>query len=271
MLPDYHIHTPLCKHAEGDVSSYKAEAEKQKIPEICFADHAPGSDGYDSLHRMEISQVPTYRSMITRLQDGHGPEVLFGIEADYYDGCETFLKKWLQEQHFDYVLGSVHFIDRWGFDNPAERRLWDSVDVTATWRKYFDLIGRLADTGLFDAASHLDLPKKFGHRPSDNDLKEMAKPALDQLAKADMGIELNTAGLTKPVSEIYPSPLLLSLAFERDIPICFGSDAHKPEEVGNNFDKALKLAREAGYNHFFKIRGRKKELHTLPETLPPLF
>ena len=271
MLPDYHIHTPLCKHAEGNVASYKAEATKRKIPEICFADHVPSPDGYDPSHRMEISQIQEYRSMITSLQDGHGPGVLFGIEADYYEGCETFLREWLPEQHFDYVLGSVHFIERWGFDNPAERHIWDSVDVTATWRTYFDLIGSLADSCLFDAAAHLDLPKKFGHRPSDNDLKEMAKPVLDRIAKADMGIELNTSGLKKPVSEIYPSPLILSLAFERDIPICFGSDAHRPSEVGNNFDNALRLAREAGYTRFFKISQRKKEFLSLPETLPLLF
>jgi len=86
-----------------------------------------------------------------------------------------------------------------------------------------------------------------------------------------MGIELNTSGLKRPISEIYPSPLILSLAFERDIPICFGSDAHRPEQVGNNFDKALRLAREAGYTHFFRISRRKKEFFPLPETLPPLF
>jgi len=206
--------------------------------------------------------------MIHNLQDENMPRVLFGIEADYYEGCEKFLSTWLSEQDFDYVLGSVHFIDDWGFDNPAERHIWDSVDVTATWRKYFSLIGRLADSGLVDAISHLDLPKKFGHRPSDAALKEMAMPVLDRLANAHMGIELNTSGLRKPVSEIYPSAFLLSLAFERDIPICFGSDAHSPNEVGNDFDKALKLALEVGYTHCFKISKRKKETVTLPKNLP---
>ena len=95
-------------------------------------------------------------------------------------------------------------------------------------------------------------------------------PQRTQNFLSELGIELNTSGLNRPVSEIYPSPLILSLAFERGIPICFGSDAHGPEQVGNNFDQALRFANEAGYTHFFKISQRKKELLPLPETLLPL-
>lgn len=266
MLPDYHLHTALCKHAEGEVADYKTAARRQKIPEVCFTDHVPSPDGYDPAHRMELKQASSYRSMIAGLQDGEPPSVLYGIEADYYNGCNTFLREWLPGQDFDFVLGAVHYIDDWGFDNPSQRHIWDSVDVTATWQKYFELVGELADSGLFDAAAHLDLPKKFGHRPSDKELKEMAQPILDRIARAGMGIELNTSGIRKPVNEIYPSPLIVSMAFEREIPICFGSDAHSPEDVGAGFDLALKLAHEIGYTHYFKISRRIKRLMPLPET-----
>jgi histidinol-phosphatase (PHP family) len=264
-LPDYHIHTVLCKHAEGEAADYRAVARRQEIPEICFADHAPSPDGYDPAHRMEMTEFFSYRHMVTALQDGEAPAVLFGIEADYYYGCETFLGKWLPAQGFDFVLGSVHYIEDWGFDNPDERHVWDSVDVTATWRRYFELVGRLADSGLFDAVGHLDLPKKFGHRPSEEDLKEMAQPILDRIAKAGMGIELNTSGLRKPVGEIYPSAMLVSMAQEREIAICFGSDAHRPEDMGADFDSALRLAREAGYTHYFRISRRIRNFIPLPE------
>ncbi len=267
MLPDYHIHTILCQHADGDIAEYKARAGFLNIPEICFTDHCPSPDGYDPRHRMDMTDFERYRAMVESQQDEVEPRVLFGIEADYYRGCEPVLREWLSAQKFDLVLGSVHYIDNWGFDNPLHRHVWDSVDVTKTWRKYFELIGELADTGLFDVITHLDLTKKFGHRPSDKELKEMAQPALDRIAGAGMGLELNTSGLSKPVGEIYPSPLLVSLACERDIPICFGSDAHSPGEVGRYFDQALKLAREAGYSHYFKIHQRQKEIVPLPETI----
>ncbi len=264
MIPDYHLHTSLCKHAQGTPFEYRAIARDRGIPEICFTDHCPTPDGYDPDHRMSMDRFSEYRQAILELRDGDDPDVLFGIEADYYEGCERFLKDWLPSQSFDFVLGSVHFINGWGFDNPEDRHVWDSVDVQATWREYFILIGRLAESGLFDAVGHLDLPKKFGYRPSDRNLAEMALPAMNRIAKARMGLEINASGLTKPVEEIYPSALLLALARERDIPICFGSDAHSPGEVGAGFEAALDLAREVGYTHSFRIRQRKKILVPLP-------
>jgi histidinol-phosphatase (PHP family) len=264
MLPDYHIHTALCGHAEGEVSDYWLAARGKGIPEICFTDHAPNPDGYDPDHRMRLEQFPLYRDAVADIQGEEAPRALFGVEADYYEGCERFLASWLPAQQFDFVLGSVHFIDGWGFDNPEERHIWDSVDVAATWRKYFIAISGLVESRLFDAVGHIDLPKKFGHRPSDREVKEMLQPVLNRMAEAGMGMELNTSGLRRPVGEIYPSPLIVSLARERDIPICFGSDAHSPVDMGADFALALKLAREAGYSDYFRIRQRKKEQVPLP-------
>jgi histidinol-phosphatase (PHP family) len=263
-LPDYHMHTALCRHAEGAVGDYRSAAGKKGLQEICFTDHAPNPDGYDPAHRMGMADFPEYREAVAGVQDGAMPRVLFGIEADYYQGCEPFLESWLPAQGFDLVLGSVHFINGWGFDNPEERYVWNSVDITGTWKTYFETLGRLIETRLFDAVSHLDIPKKFGHRPPDRDLKAMVLPVLDRMAETGMGMELNTSGLRKPVGEIYPSALIVALAHERDIPICFGSDAHSPGDVGADFDAALRLAREAGYTDYFRIRERKKERVPLP-------
>jgi histidinol-phosphatase (PHP family) len=264
MLPDYHLHTYLCRHARGTPLEYRDAARDRGIPEICFTDHCPTPDGYDPLHRMSMDRFPEYRRMVLDLVGDEGPSVLFGIEADYYRGCEEFLRAWLPAQDFDFVLGSVHFIDDWGFDNPDDRHVWDSIDVRDTWRAYFKLIEKLARSGMFDAVSHLDLPKKFGYRPPDRDLAEMAAPALDRIAEAGMGMEINASGIRKPVGEIYPSPVLLGMARERGIPICFGSDAHFPGEVGEGFEEALALARQVGYTRCFRIRKREKIMVPLP-------
>jgi histidinol-phosphatase (PHP family) len=264
-VPDYHMHTVLCKHAKGKPFAYRKTGEKKGLPEICFVDHAPSPDGYDPSNRMNLDQFPQYMQMIGKLQDNHVPKVLLGIEADYYEGCEAFLGKWLPKQPFDLVLGSVHYIEDWAFDNPLALHVWETADVKAVWKSYFERLGRLVHTGLFDSVGHLDLPKKFGHRPPDSALRDMAKPVLDLIARADMGIEINTSGLRRPVGEIYPSALLLSLAREREIPICFGSDAHRPEDVGADFDKALLLARDVGYKKYFRVSGREKSLLPLPE------
>ncbi len=277
MLADYHMHTKLCHHAQGEAAAYYARAVELGLPEMCFTDHVPSPDSYDSVNRMQLDQFPLYREMIAEVARTSRPEspaapagaskptVLFGIEADYYEGCERFLNEWIPRQEFDLVLGSVHYINNWGFDNPEERHVWDSVDIRNTWQTYFKLIGRLADSRVADVIGHIDLPKKFGHRPTDRDLKEIAQPALDRIAAAGMAIEINTSGLRRPVHEIYPSTLLLSLARERNIPICFGSDAHSPNEVGIQFDAALALARSVGYTHAVQYRRRQPRPYALPK------
>ncbi len=110
-LPDYHLHTVLCNHAEGEVTEYRNAAKAIHIPEICFVEHAPNPDGLDPNHRMKLNEFCTYQEMVAALMDHEKPHVLFGIEADYYRGCESCLEKWVGEKDFDRVLGSVHFID----------------------------------------------------------------------------------------------------------------------------------------------------------------
>jgi histidinol-phosphatase (PHP family) len=190
--------------------------------------------------------------------------VLFGIEADYFPGGEPFLREWLPRQPFDFVLGSVHYIRDWGFDNPDYRKTWESADVKGVWREYFALLRTLVGTRLFDAVSHFDLPKKFGHRLRDRDLKEMAQPVLDAIAGAGMAIEINTSGWRREVNEAYPAPLVLELAREREVPITFGSDAHSPAEVGYEFARAVRLAREAGYAASRRFKSRQASDVPLP-------
>jgi histidinol-phosphatase (PHP family) len=265
MLADCHMHTYLCKHATGTPAEYVDAARQLDIPEISFTCHAPDPGGYDAKNRMTTEEFPQYSELISAVSNSDSPMVRYGIEADFYPDCAPFLSAWLPRQNFDVVLGSVHTLDGWGFDNPEERNRWHSVDVTNVWREYFRLISQLVDTGLYDVIAHLDLPKKFGHRAKDKDLKEMALPVLDKVLSAGMGIEINTSGLRREVNEIYPSPLLMELMHEREIPICFGSDAHAAEDVGYGFGEALNLAVEAGYTEYFSYEnrnGRPQPLHS---------
>lgn len=285
MIPDYHIHTPFCKHAEGELGEFLEAARQRNLPEICFTDHAPNPDDYDQKHRMKMEEFELYKekvfSLLSRLRHNaprlvagsftfNEPSILFGVEADYYNGCERFLRKWLPRHEFDLVIGSIHYINNWGFDNPDEREVWDNVDVADTWRKYFELIGRLADTHLFDVVGHFDLPKKFGYTPGEHAIKEMIFTVMEKIARAQMAIEINTSGLRRPVREIYPSLLLLKMARDHGIPICFGSDAHKPDEVGYEFAAALKLAQSAGYSEAVRFSARHKKNYVLPANTSPV-
>ena len=261
------MHTVLCKHAEGTAREFKQAAFERGIPEICFTDHCPEPSGYDSKHRMSLDQVPSYQSLIHELQDNTRPDTLWGAEADFFPGCETFLAQFLPTLPFDLILGSVHYIKEWGFDNPDYLKTWESVDIKGVWKEYFGLLRRLVDTRLYDVIGHFDLPKKFGHRLRDKDMKEAVQPLLDHIARSGMGIEINTSGWRRQVAEAYPSPLILSLAAEREIPLTFGSDAHAPDEVGYEFGKALQLARETGHTHSLRFRQRQGNRVPLPHSL----
>lgn len=265
MLPDYHMHTSLCKHATGVPAEYAAAAAEKGLDHICITDHAPSPTGYDDAHRMAMEDFPIYREWVQEAQLSASIPVLWGIEADYYDGAVDFLPRWLDAQDFDLVIGSIHYLGDWGFDNPDTRAVWDFVDVPDTWREYFHRLGELADTGLYNIVGHIDLPKKFGYRPHSAAVIDMAKPALDRIANANMAIEINTSGLSKTVGEMYNTPDILALACDRDIPITFGSDAHAPNEVAHAFDLALAQARDAGYTHHAVFSKRQRTLKPLPE------
>jgi histidinol-phosphatase (PHP family) len=262
--PDYHSHTELCKHARGRPLDYARAAGERGVPELACTDHGPVPDGYDPEHRMTLDQFEQYEAGVREAREQGPVPVLFGVETDYYPGGVEWLGPWLKRQDFDIVLGSVHYLDFWAFDNPAQRSLWETVDVAGAWKKYFSLIAGMARSGLYDVASHLDLPKKFGYRPRERQVREMVLPVLDVIAASGMAIEINTSGLHVPVKEMYPAPEILAWAAERDIPLTFGSDAHDPARVGADFDRAVALARDAGYSRRVSLHRRVKTSEPLP-------
>lgn len=258
--PDYHSHTVLCKHAVGKPIEYARVAVERGLTEMACTEHCPAPEPFDPAHRMDLDEFGLYRDWIREAQDVDGLRILFGVEADYYEGCEEFLAAWLPGQALDYVLGSVHYLGYRRDEHHALTGIWDGDDIEASWTEYFRRIGLMADTGLYDVASHLDLPKKFGARPSPGVIERLVKPALDRIARAGMGIEINTSGFIHEAAEQYPSLDILKWAHERNIPISFGSDAHKPERMGADFARAVQIATTAGYTERARYRQRQRAM-----------
>ena len=257
-IPDYHMHTPLCNHATGDPREYVQQAIKLGLLEIGFSDHNPMPAGYDTL-RMRHDQVDDYVSMIREVQrEFHHFPILLGMECDYVPGTVEYVRDMLHQHDFDYVIGSVHYLDKWGFDAPEALEEWKrQKDVYSIWKKYFVLWADACNTRLFDIMAHPDLVKKFGHIPQQS-CEELFNEALRAASKAKIILEVNTAGLRKPVREIYPSLAFLKIACHLKIPIVFGSDAHSPQEVGMNFKDGIQLAREAGYTEAVRLQNGKR-------------
>jgi histidinol-phosphatase (PHP family) len=266
-LVDYHTHTIRCGHAEGRMEEYVEAALAAGLKEYGFSDHIPmywlPPETRDPGVAMPLHELEAYVSDVIRLRERYKEiPIRLGIEADYVPGHEEALARLLEPYPWDYVIGSVHFIGDWGFDNPAEVNRYAEWDISELYAKFFTLEIKAATSGLFDIMAHLDLIKKFGHRPS-GDLGRLYADVAEAVAGAGVAIELSTAGLRKPVKEVYPNPTLLRECAQRGVPLVISSDAHSPAEVGWGFAGARDRAREAGFTQVARFEGRRRYLETL--------
>ena len=265
MIVDYHTHTSLCKHATGELDEYVRKAIEVGLDEIGCSEHIPMPDRFDEDHRMDLEQYyGIYAPRITALRKEYSGSIAIkrGVEADFFPGTEQWVKKFIDENEFDYVIGSVHFIGKWGFDNPVFVHHYDVRDIDETYRSYFETIQQSARSGLFDIIGHCDLVKKFGHRPTKS-LDELIRETLAVIQKEDLCIEINTSGLRKPVKEIYPAESILALAAEMNIPLTLGSDAHDPADVGRDFDAAASLVHQYGRGEIAVFTRRNRTMVSL--------
>ncbi|HWI54466.1 MAG TPA: histidinol-phosphatase [Desulfobacteria bacterium] len=260
MPVDYHIHTKMCGHASGEMEEYVEAAMKKGLKEIGFSDHIPmyflPAGERDASIAMAEEQLPVYTAKVKELQKKYsGFPIKLGIEADYVPGMEQEASDILSRYEFDYCLGSIHFIDGWGFDQSryiAEYEKWDLYEL---YERYFGILGQAAASGLFDTLSHPDLIKKLGFRP-EGDLTPLYKKTVKIIADSGVCVEINTAGLRVPAAELYPAAGFLRLCCDAGVSVTLGSDAHKPEQVGAGFAEALALLKDVGYTKVVTFTGR---------------
>ncbi len=255
---DLHNHTTRCNHAEGTVDEYIQRAIELGIDIYGFSEHAPMD--FDENYRLKFDEMDAYVSDILNAKETYknNIDILLGYEVDWLQG---HMDERVLHADVDYLIGSVHFIDKWGFDNPEFIGGWKEKDIDEIWQAYFEATENMAQSGKFDIVGHLDLIKIFKFMPK-QDTRLLAKDALQAIKKSNMVIEINTAGLRKPIGEMYPSRALLEEAYTLDIPITFSSDAHAVDQIGVGYDVATTLARDIGYTQAVTFKGRDKQLIT---------
>jgi histidinol-phosphatase (PHP family) len=257
---DYHMHTPLCRHATGEPTELAAQAIRLGLKEIGFSDHSPmPRDDFDNW-RMNAADLDPYVAAVEQARRDHPNLVIkLALEVDYIPGQEDWIRDLAARHPWDYFIGSVHYIsDSWAIDNPAEIAQWKTREAIEVWTAYFERLTLAAESGLFDIIGHADLCKKFSFIPR-QDCTSLFARFLQAAKRRGVAVELNTAGLRKECREIYPSPRIVHMAAQLGVPITFGSDAHAPNEVGMNFAEAVQLARSAGYTHYCLFTKRQRE------------
>jgi histidinol-phosphatase (PHP family) len=266
VIVDYHMHlrngSGEIAHETAAVDPFVDSAREAGVDEIGFTEHIYYFKQTRSLwtvpYHVErcVYDIEAYVSAVVAARD-RGLPVKLGLEVDYVPGREEETRELLAPYPWDYLLGSLHYIGELGVD--AEPRLVDAVGVEEAWRLYFDALAAAARSGLFDSLSHPDLVKIFGARAASFDYGQV----VEAIADSGVAVEVSTAGLYKPVGELYPHPDFLAACRARDVPVTLASDAHTPDLVGRDFGLALELLRSVGYDTltvFEQRRGRQEPL-----------
>ncbi|GAB2535784.1 histidinol phosphate phosphatase domain-containing protein [Gracilibacillus alcaliphilus] len=165
--------------------------------------------------------------------NAHGIELKLGIEADYFVGGEAQLQALLQPYPFDYVIGSVHFYDGWGFDNPGLQSKFQAYDLLDLYKNHFETVKKAAASGLFDIIAHLDNLKVFNHRPDEALLSDIYLAVAQALKEANVATEINPGLYYRyPVQEMCPSDAFLDILAAEGVVFTTSSDSHFPHDIG---------------------------------------
>jgi histidinol-phosphatase (PHP family) len=269
MLVDYHSHLAPDDEQLGPtwmteawVATYAAAAHEQGIGELALTEHchrfvqAAGISRHEFWNETAHADLDTYIGVLAAARDA-GLPIRVGIELDWLgDAGVDGLRALIAGRDLDIVLGSVHWLAGAMVDHPGYP-VWDDHPVEDVWRLYFEELRRAAMSGLYDVMAHPDLPKVFGDRPAGGVPQREYEETADAFAAAGVACEISSAGLRKPVGELYPAPAFLQACAARSVPITLAADGHRPQDVGRGLEHALRLAVGTGYRTITAFRARE--------------
>jgi histidinol-phosphatase (PHP family) len=275
MLTDYHLHlrpdepgtTTERYFTAANAERYRTAASERGIIELGVSEHV-----YRFEQALDIWQHPFWREQARDDLDAYcefvreRTDLRLGIEADFVPGGEDQMANLLEARDFDYVVGSVHFLRDESVDM-EDYSVWTHPTHSAEeiWRRYFETLGEAARSGLFDVLAHPDLVKVWGaERPRpEGDLRRYYELALEGIMEGGVAVEVSTAGLRKRAKELYPAPAFLRMCLEAGAPVALSSDAHRPEDVGADYEQALELLSELGVSELCVFERRERRLEPI--------
>jgi histidinol-phosphatase (PHP family) len=274
LLTDYHVHlrtderenTAARFFTAANAERYRETAAERGIEELGVAEHI-----YRFAAAMEIWQHPFWRQYaVDDLDEYCGfvreeTDLRLGIEMDFVPGREDRIASQLDGRGWDYVVGSVHFLRDHSLDT-EDYSIWGAGEsAEKVWRRYFETVAESARSGLYDIIGHPDLVKVWGRgapRP-DGDLRRYYEPAVEAFADSGVAVEISTAGWRKPVAEQYPSVPFLEMLVDAGCPLALSSDAHVPNQLGHEYERAVELLQSLGVGEIAVFERRERRLEPL--------
>jgi histidinol-phosphatase (PHP family) len=274
MLTDYHLHlraddvadTSERRFTQANAERYREVASERGITELGVSEHvyrfrqALDVWSHPLWQKFALDDIDEYCSFLREQTD-----LRLGIEADFIPGGEDRMASLLEARDFDYVVGSVHFL-RDGAVDMDDYSVWGSGHSPEdVWRRYFEMVAESARCGLFDIIAHPDLVKYWGDRARtpEGDLRRYYEPTVEAMAEGGVAVEVSTAGLRKPAGEIYPARAFLEMCLDGGVPVALSSDAHRPEDVGADYDRALELLEDVGVRELSVFEGRTRRMEPI--------
>ncbi|MBA2439922.1 MAG: histidinol-phosphatase [Thermoleophilaceae bacterium] len=275
MLTDYHVHlrpdhagtTASEYFTAANAERYRETASERGIEELGVSEHV-----HRFVQALDVWTHPFWRQNAQDDIDAYcafvreETDLRLGIEADFVAGREDRMANLLDAREWDYVVGSIHFLREHALDmRGSPWDIWRSADPEQVWRRYFEALGEAARTGMFDILAHPDLVKVWGDGAPlpDGDLRRFYEIAMDGIADSDVAIEVSTAGLRKPVGAIYPASGFLEMCLEAGRPVALSSDAHVPDELGHEYERAVNWLGELGVTELAVFERRERRLEPL--------
>jgi histidinol-phosphatase (PHP family) len=232
LFADYHTHPQghrVQRYTQELLQPWIDAARGRGITDFAFTDHDRYHAGidFDELDRLRKRNPDV--------------KIRAGIELDNDPKTSAAGRKWVEQnwERLDFVLGSVHYLSQPDqmFDSvPDGARQFSGRNIDEIYSDYFRRIREIAASGLVDCLAHLDLVKIHGHRPC-TPIAELVDETLDLIRSRNLAIELSTAGWRKPVTELYPSDGILTVAIKKGIPFTVASDAHSWAQLAENYDQ----------------------------------
>lgn len=265
MISDLHLHSDTSPDNVQTIREIYEAAVKRGLEYICITNHhefvlQSVKEGFV----LDPEKMRRYKEDFKILPKNGKISVFFGTEIDYCEGRERDIENFIKAHQFDFVIGSVHWIDdfhlsdsRTRFELEGKPELQQEVIG-----KYFAKLKKAISSGLFDVIGHIDIYKKVIPEPPFEDLKNQWKEVADLLAKYKVGFEINTSYKNyfreKPVPSVYPNPEIINLFLERGVRIItLGSDGHSPDRIGDQIDLVEEMLRGLGVREICYFRKRK--------------
>jgi len=279
---DYHIHPNYSIDAEGSIEEFCEMALSKGLQEIAFTTHLDtdnaGDDCFVNVKGKRVSTrssvwLEDYEASIRSADDEYrekGLRVRLGVEVDYIREIDGALPENFHSTDFDIILGSMHLIDHIAISATGRAEAaFKKYSMEELGNKYYTLLQEAVESDLFDIVAHIDLYRRFGLEFYGEGIREIWRPHITSFAEAmkrhNVGFEINTSPLRKGQQQPMPEAAIVEELRKQGVTtVTVGSDAHQPQDVGSDLDRAYELLRNVGFTGISQFEKRKVRSFTIP-------